>query len=124
MRVPPDPPTIAGAITATRAPPDGAGAVGLDISIADAPVAHPKAIGPYRLAAWTQWPGQSITAVAVANGAALNGSWPDFSDGAVSVTVAAPEADPPVAAADPLRLLVALVDPAGRMGPVVSIDLP
>lgn len=114
MQVQPEPPEIAGTVIAARGVPDGAGAFALSISIADVPVAHPKAVGPYRLAVWTQWDGQSIIAATSANGAPLNGSWPDLSDGAVSVTVAAPE--PPVKPGDALRLLVALVDPTGRMG--------
>ena len=110
------------AITATRAAPDGAGVVEVTIELANPPIAHPKAIGPYRLAVWTQWPDQSILPAAVANGAALDGSWPDFSDGAISVTIAPPE--PPVIPASAITLRLALVDPVGRMGVVTTIVLP
>ncbi|WP_293902419.1 hypothetical protein [Phenylobacterium sp.] len=117
VHVPADPPAALAeaAITATRAAPDGAGAVEVSLAIADPPMAHPKAIGPYRLAVWTQWPGQSITPIAFANGEDLAGGWPDLSDGFLSVTVAAPAA-PGNAAADPITLRFAVVDPTGRMG--------
>jgi hypothetical protein len=120
VRIPPDPPAapVDAAITLTRAAPAGDGTVQIDIEIADPPVAHPKAIGPYRLAVWTQWPDQSITPVATANGAPLEGGWPDLSDGAVSITVAAP-----MAGLDPgstLSLTLAVVDPSGRPGALTT----
>jgi hypothetical protein len=124
LRVPADPPAALAeaAITATRAAPDGAGAVEVTIEVANPPIAHPKAIGPYRLAVWTQWPDQSILPVAIVNGAALDGNWPDFTDGAISLTVAPPAL--PVVPASAITLRVALVDPVGRMGGVTAIALP
>jgi hypothetical protein len=124
MHVPADPPAMiaVAAITATRAPPDVDNKVELTIEIADPPIAHPAAIGPYRLAIWTQWSGQAITPVAVANGVALDGSWPDFSDGAVSITVAPPV--PPTDPAGAITVRLALVDPVGRMSALTQIDAP
>lgn len=106
------------AITATRAAPGG---LVFTISIANPLIAHPKAIGPYRLAVWTQWPDQSIRPVQIADGAALNGSWPAFTNGTISVTVAPP--DPAIAPAGAITLRLALVDPVGRMSKVTPIVL-
>jgi hypothetical protein len=121
MHVPAEPPAAIAeaAITATRAAPDGAGAVELTIKIADPPIAHPRAIGPYRLAVWTQWPDRSILPVAVANGAVLNGSWPDFTDGAISVTVA--PSSPPIDPNSLITLRLAFVDPVGRIGEIKTM---
>lgn len=120
VRIPPDPPTALtdAAITLTRAPAAGDGTVQVDIKIATPPVAHRKAIGPYRLAIWTQWPDQPITPVATANGAPLEGSWPHLSDGAISIIVAAPMGglDPGSA----LSLTFAVVDPSGRPGALTT----
>ena len=121
VHVPPDPPAAVAeaAVTATRAAPDGAGAVVVTLEIADLPVAHPKAVGSYRLAVWTQWPDQPITPIAFANGEALAGDWPDISGGSLSVTIAAPL--PAGAPADAITLRLALVDPVGRMGDIAVI---
>jgi hypothetical protein len=124
MRVPSEPPAapLLAAIRVTRTAPDAAGLVELTVEIDNAPVAHARAIGPYRLAIWTQWGDQAIEPAATADGAPLTGTWPDFSAGAVSITVAAPL--PPVAPAGPIRLRLALVDPTGRLGDVTTVPVP
>lgn len=124
MRVPAAPPAAppAASLTATREGPDAAGAWNVTIGLADPPTVHPRAMGPYRLAVWTQWPGQPIEPISVADGTPLaDGVWPDLSSGAVTVTVTAPP--PGVAAASPITLRVGVVDPVGRMSALTQIDV-
>ncbi|MQA29080.1 MAG: hypothetical protein GEU82_04470 [Luteitalea sp.] len=123
MRAPAKPPAppAAADITVTRSPPDADGAAPLAIVIADPPTAHGKAVDRYRLAVWSQWPDQPISAVSFANGAPLVGTWPVFPDGAVSVTVAAPPA--PIDPAGPITLRVAFVDPLGRVSDVTTMTV-
>jgi hypothetical protein len=109
-------------LTATREGPDAAGAWNVTIELADPPAVHPRAIGPYRLAVWTQWPGQPIEPVSIADGVPLaDGLWPDLSSGAVTVTVPAPPAG--VAAASPITFRIGVVDPVGRMSTLTEIDV-
>jgi hypothetical protein len=107
------------AITLTRAAPAGDGSVEVIVEIADPPIAHRKAIGPYRLAVWAQWPDQAIMAIVTANGAPLAGAWPELSSGVVSISVPAPVL-PAVAAGSDLTLRIAIVDPAGRSSEVTT----
>lgn len=120
VHVPPDPPAALedAAIVVTRAVPAGDGTVALDIAITDPPIAHPKAIGPYRLAVWSQWTDQPITAIKIADGAPLDGAWPDLTNGVISTVIAPPL--PPVDPRSALSLTVALVDPAGRLGALAT----
>ena len=90
----------------------------LDIAITAPPVAHPKAIGPYRLAVWTQWTDQPISAIKTADGAPLDGAWPDLTNGVISTVIAPPL--PPLDPHSALSLTVALVDPAGRLGALAT----
>lgn len=123
MRVPPDPPAalLPSAVTATRTQPDASGNIEVTIEISNPPLAHAKAIGPYRLAIWTQWPGKNIEVAANANGMPLEGKWPDLSDGAVSVLVNLPATVGPTS---PMTLRLAVADPIGRLSTVTTIDLP
>ena len=122
MLIPADPPgkPAEAAIAVTRAPVNGAGEVVLTIQIADPPRAHVTAIGPYRLAVWRQWAGKAIEPITNANGAALNGAWPELSAAAISTSVQPP------AGVDPgstLKLRVAFVDPAGRLGEPTTVEV-
>jgi len=124
LHLPPDPPAAPAPenVTLSRGDPDGAGAVEVTIEIVDPPRAHPKAVGPYRLAVWTQWQDGEIAPAAAANGAPLEGVWPDLADGTVSVTV--PPSSP---AGDPVRPIIvrmAIVDPAGRVGGMTTMSTP
>lgn len=123
MRIPPDPPAapLPEAVTATRTQPDADGNIEVTIEISNSPRTHAKAIGPYRLAIWTQWPGQAIEAATNANGEALEGTWPDFSDGIVSVTV---KVSNMVYQTSTLTLRLAFADPIGRLSNLTTIDLP
>jgi hypothetical protein len=123
MRIPPDPPTppLPGAVKAFRTLPDPAGNIKVTIEISNPPRAHAKAIGPYRLAIWTKWPGKEFEAVANANGVALEENWPDISNGVVSVAVKLPDK---VDLTSPLTLRLAFVDPIGRLSSLTDpIDL-
>jgi hypothetical protein len=124
MHQPPNPPSapLPTAIMANRGAPDAGGAVEVAIEVKNPPMAHAKAIGPYRLAIWTQWHDQDIQAVTVANAVQLNGTWPDFSGGAVSVTVA--PSSPPIDPSSPITMRLAFVDPAGRLGGMTTVTLP
>lgn len=108
------------AITAVKSPAVGA-AVMVTVTVADPPLAHPTAIGHgyYRLAIWAQWPGQPIEPAGHANGAALEGTWPELTDGTVECAVEVPEGGD---AAKPLQLRLAFVDPVGRLSPVTMVE--
>lgn len=122
MRIPPDPPAapLPEAVTATRAQSQATDNIVVKIEIANPPRVHAKAIGPYRLAIWTQWPGQAIEAATNANGEALD-TWPDLLDGSFLVSVNLPDTVDP---ASPLTLRLAFVDPIGRLSTLTPpIDL-
>jgi hypothetical protein len=122
MHMPADPPAPPpdAAITITRAPANPAGEVMLTIQIAEPPHAHHLAIGPYRLAAWLQWAGKAIQPMDNANGAALNGVWPELSAAAVTTSVTPPENVDPASA---LTLRLAFVDPASRLGAPATVEV-
>ena len=121
MRLPAPPAAPdASSITATKAVP-AVGDVELTIQLTDPPAAHALAIGPYRLAAWTQWPGQPIEAIANADGAPLDGALPELTADPISVSV--PPPTPPGDASGALVLRVAFVDPAGRVGDLTTISV-
>jgi hypothetical protein len=123
MHVPPQAPAapLPESVTAARGPMDPGGNVKVTVTIEDPPRAHAKAVGPYRLAIWTQWPGQAIESITQANGAELNGTWPDISGGTVSFTVKLPAGIDP---ASLLGLRLGFVDPVGRIGDLTLIDVP
>ena len=114
-------PLAPAAITATRGFPRPTGVVPITITIADPPVAHPKAIAPYRLAVWTQWPSDAIEPISAANGAVLDRSWPDLSSGQVAVSVGPPS--PPATPGSPITLRLALVDPVGRLSGLTALTV-
>jgi hypothetical protein len=123
MRILPDPPAppLPEAVKASRTLPDPAGSIKVAIEISNPPRAHAKAIGPYRLAIWTKWPGKEFEAVANANGVALEENWPDISNGVVSLAVKLPDK---VDLTSPLTLRLAFVDPIGRLSSLTDpIDL-
>jgi hypothetical protein len=107
-------------ITASKASP-AVGDIVLTIQITDPPAAHARAIGPYRLAAWTQWPGHPIEAITNADGTPLDGALPELTAEPVTVSVAPPT--PPGDANGALVLRVAFVDPAGRVGDLTTITV-
>ena len=121
MAAPADPPAAPAeeAVVASRSGPDADGNFQLSIELADPPRAHPKAIGPYRLAIWTQWAEGPIEPAQVVDGSPLGGSWPEVPEGALVVTVK-PPAD--AAALSTLTLRLAYVDPLGRCGKIVAVD--
>lgn len=122
MRMPSEPPAAPeqASITATHSALAGGGAE-VTIEIADPPQASQLAIGPYRLAVWTQWRGQPIRAITDVGGAPLDGIWPDLSDGAVTFTVAPPAA--PGDPNDPINVRLAYIDPAGRLGAMTTVSV-
>jgi hypothetical protein len=97
------------------------GNVELTIQISDPPVAHAKAIGPYRLAAWTQWPDQSIQPITNADGVELASGLPELTDAPITVAVAAPT--PPGDIGGQLVLRLAFVDPTGRTGALTTLTV-
>jgi hypothetical protein len=123
MHIPPHAPAAPPpeAIAVSQRPANAAGNVEMTIEIADPPRAHAKAIGPYRLAVWSQWPGQGIEPITIANGARLEGTWPDFSEGAISVSVNRPASVDP---ASPLTLRLGFADPVGRLSDLTTISVP
>jgi hypothetical protein len=107
-------PPLHSTVNATREPPDSLGNIEVIIKIIGAPHAHAKAIGPYRLAVWFQWPGQAIEPVTIANGSPIDGTWPALDKGGMlSVSVHSPPAILP--ASSPLDIRLAIIDPIGRM---------
>lgn len=108
------------AITAAKSPAVD-GTLTVTVTVKDPLRAHPKAIGHghYRLAIWAQWPGRPIEPVGHANGAALEGAWPELTDGTVEFSVKVPEGGDPAA---PLQLRLAFVDPVGRLSPVTMVE--
>jgi hypothetical protein len=123
MRTPPDPPDAPepGHVLVTPIATIG-GEIQFAIDVTDPPTAHPKAIGPFRLAVWSQWPGGSIRAIAIANDVPLDGAWPDITSGSITITVQSP--DSPAAPAGPITIRVAYVDPTGRLGELTTIAVP
>lgn len=123
MHVPPHAPAAPPpeAITVTRRPTNAAGNVEVEIEIADPPRAHTSAIGSYRLAVWSQWPGQGIQPITNANDGMLEGTWPDVSGGTISVSLNLPASVDP---ASPLTLRLGFVDPIGRLSKLISFDVP
>lgn len=116
MHLPPDPPAPPAAETVTVE--RGPGAVGdevqLTLTIADPPRAHALAIGPYRAAIWFQWEGRSIEP-SVATGS----PWPEIAGDTVVIAVPVPAGVDPSTA---LKLRLGFVDPAGRLGDLISLD--
>jgi hypothetical protein len=112
----PDAPS-AGDINTTRTPPDGMGNIEIVIELANPPQVHPKAIGPYRLAVWSQWPGHSIEPVKIPT---LDGTWPEIIEGLVPITVKLP---PGLPSTSPLDLRLAIVDPVGRMSSITTLTV-
>lgn len=118
-------PPVPAAVSFTRSLPDAEGNVTLAITIIAPPTAHPKAVDQYRLAVWSRWPDQPITAITIANGAALNDTWPPMPNGFISIQVTAPlVVAPPVDPTGTLDLFMAFVDPLGRMSDLAPFTLP
>ncbi|HON35366.1 MAG TPA: hypothetical protein PLY52_03530 [Methanothrix sp.] len=122
MRVPPDPPAapLPEEVIATRTPPDASGNVTVTIQIVAPPRAHAKAIGPYRLAIWTQWIEQSIEAASNADEGALQKTYPDISKGQVTVVVKMPTTIDP---SSTLILWLAFVDPMGKISTFIRKEI-
>jgi hypothetical protein len=97
------------------------GEIQFAIDISNPPTAHPKAIGPFRLAVWSQWPGGSIRAIEMANDT-LDGVWPDITSWSITITVS-PQ-DSPAGLAGPITVRLAYVDPTGRLGKLTTITVP
>lgn len=85
----------------------------LDITIPNPPQTHPKAVGRYRLALWLQRADADITAAPDADG-----NWPVIEQGTLSRLVTGLAADMEI------TVLMAYVDPAGRMGPRHIVPVP
>lgn len=120
MRVPaaPPPAPTAQQLTFTKTAA-ATGDVTLAIDGTNALQAHWLAIGPYRLAIWTQWPGAPIQPIVAAGGVPFAGTWPALDGGPISVDVVHPDA--PATPASPLTVRVAFVDPSGRLGSLVAV---
>ncbi len=137
MYLPPNPPDrpAADTITVVREPGDAVEEVKLAIAVADPPRSHTLAIGPYRAAVWYQWPGHAIRPAVTkqrdlvrprlfrrgdqVRRMVTEQDWPEISDGVVRVVVKVPPGLAPNAV---LSLRVAFVDPAGRIGEIVSLQ--
>jgi hypothetical protein len=123
MAAPADPPAAPAdeAVVASRTGPDAQGNFQVSIELSDPPRAHSKAIGPYRLAIWTQWANGPIEPAQVVDGSPLTAGWPEVPEGALVVTM-----KPPADAAAPgaLTLRLAFVDPLGRLGKIASVEVP
>lgn len=129
MRTPPDPPAAppAGNVQVTRTARTDGG-TDLAIEITDPPTAHPKAIGPYRLAVWPQWPGQAVLPVinedySVEIGIGRPSGGASLTLITDTITVPVPPPDAPGAATDPITLRLAYVDPAGRLGELTTMTV-
>jgi hypothetical protein len=122
MNIPDDPPLapLPESIQTIRKPVNAAGEVEVTLEITDVPRAHKKAVGPYRLAVWAQWPGQNIEKVTFAGAATPPGTWPDISSGNVTFALVPPDPDNPP---DNLTIRVAFVDPVGRMSDITILSL-
>jgi hypothetical protein len=118
MRVPsaPRPPT-AQQVMANKTVAANGGVL-LEISITDPPTVHPRAVGRFRLAAWTHWPNSPIEATTRVDGTAFD-DWPALEGSPVAVGVTAPQA--PATTSDQLRVRLGYVDPIGRLGPLVEL---
>ena len=130
MRTPPDPPAAppAGNVQVTRTVRTDGG-IDLAIEVTDPPSVHPKAIGPYRLAVWPQWPGQAILpvtnedySVELEIGRPSSGVSLTPTTGTITVTVPPPDA--PGTATDPVTLRLGYVDPVGRLGELTTMTVP
>jgi hypothetical protein len=117
VHLPPDPPSAVDPtrITVLRDAPAN-GKMALTIKLADPPRAHPNAIDGYRLAVWSQWPDGSIEP-----GNDVSGRWPAIADGHVAIEVSVPAN---AEATETLLLKLGVVDPAGRLGAIVTIEVP
>jgi hypothetical protein len=125
MRFPADAPAAPAVVNVTPIATLGGLTIEFTVDVTDPPKAHPKAIGPYRLAVWTQWPGEAIQTIVGANEQPFDGTWPELGDGSITITVAPPSpAVPPVPVAGPITVRVACVDPIGRVGDLTIIEVP
>jgi hypothetical protein len=109
-------------IAVTRGAPDATGAVPMTVALASPPVADPMAVGPYRLAVWTQWPGEEVQTLVFAAGQPFAGTWPDLGEGVVNIRVA-----PPAQPGDPSRpvtLRIGIVDPNDRLSGLTVVVVP
>ncbi|MGD9738199.1 MAG: hypothetical protein AB7O56_02580 [Bauldia sp.] len=121
MRVPPDPPAVLAPelVTITRAAGATPDTLTLNVAIADPPAAHPKAVDQYRLAVWVQWPSQSILPAFAGGAGASSSPWPALPQtGTVVLEVPVLGTD----AGAPLVVRLAVIDPVGRMGPILSVN--
>jgi hypothetical protein len=120
MRVPPDPPKALALADVTAVRNIGGGAYTVTVTIANPPQAHAKAVAQFRLASWSQWAGQPIEPIHIANGASLDGSFPSLGPPLV-LSIAIPAGINPAA---PLTLHLAIIDPVDRMGEIVAVAVP
>ena len=120
MRIPPAAPAApdAAAVHVEQLPGATPDTVSLQIRIDDPPRAHRLASNRYRLAAWTKWDGGSIEPLRNADGIILDGAWPSIESGTLTAEIARPAAGAP-----PLAVMMAFVDPAGRLGGVTTISV-
>jgi hypothetical protein len=121
MRVPPNPPAALAATAVTAVRHVGGDSVTVDVTVADPPRAHAKAVAKFRLAAWAQWSGQPIEPIRKVNGADLAGAFPELGTSPLSLAFEVPMGVDP---AGPLKLRLAVVDPVNRMSSLVTIDVP
>jgi hypothetical protein len=95
----------------------------MTIQVSNPPKAHSKAVAPYSLAIWYQWPDQDITPISNANGTVLKpGTWPslDKDNGKVSSIIPKSHSIP---SPSTINLHLAIVDPVGRQGPITIITV-
>ena len=120
MRIPPAAPAApdAAAVHVEQLPGATPDTVSLQIRIDDPPRAHGLASNRYRLAAWTKWDGGSIEPLRNADGIILDGAWPSIESGTLTAEIARPAAGAPQ-----LTVMMAFVDPAGRLGGVTTISV-
>lgn len=117
MIIPPAVPAVPAteAVTIWRKPVNAEGMVEIWIKIADLPQLHARAVGPYRLAYWTQWSERAITTLPPES------TLPAITTGKfLAIMVPVDESVDPVS---PLKLRLAIVDPLGRMGEVTTLDV-
>ncbi len=119
VRVPPERPAPLSQSSVTAVRKISGNTCTVAVTIANAPQAHAKAVGKFRLAAWTQWKDHSIDVVQTVNGIALHGTLPELVSSAMLLSIYIP-ADLAALTGD-LNLRLAVVDPVDRVSDLLTI---